>query len=87
MAYSLIGERPRTAARPLRLLAGLFARFYRAAAAYRRRQMLDTLLELDDYRLRDLGISRHDIAEALSRPDYSLAAVRDRRCGALPPSP
>jgi uncharacterized protein YjiS (DUF1127 family) len=87
MAYSLIGERPRAAARPLRRLAGLPARFYRAVAAYRRRQMLDTLLELDDYRLKDLGITRHDIAEALSQPDHSLAAVRDRRCGALPPSP
>lgn len=81
MAYSLSGERPVAAARPLGWLAGLGRHLYRLVAAYRRRQMLDTLLEFDDHRLWDLGISRYDIARALDDAGYSIAKARDRRTG------
>lgn len=79
MAYSLSGERPNLAAWPIRTLSALVGQFVRLAAAYRRRQMLETLLELEDHRLWDLGVTRNDIVQALKTPDCDIEWARDRR--------
>ncbi|HVW93575.1 MAG TPA: DUF1127 domain-containing protein [Devosia sp.] len=79
MAYSLLGERPHRAAWPIRTLSTLVGQFVHLAAAYRRRQMLETLLELEDHRLWDLGVTRNDLIEALKTPDYDIQWARERR--------
>jgi uncharacterized protein YjiS (DUF1127 family) len=78
MAYSLSGERPHGAAFPVRLIAALLRGLATAAAELRRRQQLTQLLELDEHRLWDLGISRHDIVKAMNHVDYRIDAARDR---------
>ncbi len=75
MAYSLSGEQPSAAAMPLNLLAALKAAVGQWAAARRRRIALTTLLELEDYRLWDLGISRSDLARAVRSDDFDVLAV------------
>lgn len=65
MALSLPGERSVSAGSslsPIRLLSSWLVQTRKAAA---RRKTLQTLMELDDARLNDLGIDRGDIAEAL----------------------
>jgi uncharacterized protein YjiS (DUF1127 family) len=79
MAYSLSGERPHGAAFPIHLLAALLRGLKNLAAESRRRQQFTELLELDEHRLWDLGVSRHDIVKALNHADFSIGAVRDRR--------
>ena len=76
MAYALSGERPRSAAWPLRPFLTLFRRLADARAAARRRKMLATLLEMDDYRLWDLGIARSDLAHALGSDAFDLDRLR-----------
>ena len=74
MAYSLGSERPLIAAsilNPIRALAGWLAQ---ARAARARRVALMRLLELDPRVLRDLGIERADIFDAIS--DTSSTAGR-----------
>ena len=67
MAFSLPGERslaPALSARPL----AAFARWIvQVKAAQTRRAALRAMLDLDCDRLDDLGISRQDIADAMSR--------------------
>ena len=83
MAHSLLGERSVTAAsaspRPLLALRRFWAQ---AQAARARRTALRTLLELEDARLEDLGISRNDILEAARHasqsPGMRLSAARAR---------
>ncbi len=74
MASLLTHERPLAAAisllsiRPLRLLA-------RARADRQQRKALATLMELDDRRLEDLGLSRDDVREAMRTRPRSLGEV------------
>ena len=81
MALVLSGERPRAAAfswNPVRLVAAWLAK---ARAARTQRVALDSLLDLDAYRLDDLGINRGDLFDALhtGRPTRMLAERRSRR--------
>jgi len=79
MAYSLSGERPSLAAWPIRTLSTFIGQFARLAAAYRRRQMLEALLELEDHRLWDLGVTRNDVVATLKTPDARIEWARDRQ--------
>lgn len=65
MALSLPGERSVTAATPTTPLRALFAWIAKGIADRQRRTVLTSLLELDSDRLRDLGLSRADIHEAI----------------------
>jgi uncharacterized protein YjiS (DUF1127 family) len=78
MAYALSGERSLAAARSLRPLIALFRRLAEAHAAARRRQMLRALMEMDDYRLWDVGIARGDLAHALRSEAFDIDRLRDR---------
>lgn len=77
MAYALSGERPRLAALPLRPLIAMFRWLADVRAAARRRKMLAMLLEMDDYRLWDLGIARGDLAYALRSDAFDPERVRN----------
>jgi uncharacterized protein YjiS (DUF1127 family) len=79
MAYSLTGERPQAAAPSVRLFAVVAAGFTRLLAMHKRRQNLVALLDLDDHRLWDLGLSRHDVEQATRSPGYSLTLASARR--------
>jgi uncharacterized protein YjiS (DUF1127 family) len=81
MAYSLSGERPIAAAWPFRVLGSLVDWAARAGTAHRRRVALSALLELDEYRLWDLGISRADLTRAVRNESFDVEAVRDHRRG------
>jgi len=65
MALSLPGERSVAAAPPKNPVRALFAWIAKFKADRARRTALTSLLELDSERLRDLGISRADIHEAI----------------------
>lgn len=67
MAYSLPGERPAVAALPNNPLVGVRAWLKRIRAAHARRIALTSLLEYEEHRLDDLGISRSQVIEALRR--------------------
>ena len=81
MAYSLSGERPSAAAWPTSLVASVLGFVARAANARRQRVALATLLEMDEYRLWDLGISRSDLNRAVRSDAFDIDAVRDSRRG------
>ncbi|HEY4201054.1 MAG TPA: hypothetical protein VGM83_10875 [Devosiaceae bacterium] len=68
MAYLLSGERPAVAATTSHPLGMIMRWFAKARAARRQRLAFATLLELEDYRLDDLGLVRRDIFEALENP-------------------
>src|SRR5690606_11199964 len=65
MALSLPGERSVAAGSSARPLGAILGWIANAKRNRDRRVALHTLLELDCARLRDLGISHRDIAEAL----------------------
>ncbi|GLQ52936.1 hypothetical protein [Devosia nitrariae] len=86
MAYLLSSERPAAAAMPLRQ-TNLLARWFAAFRAARTRKLaLASLLEMDESRLRDLGIQRQDVLEAVANSRLSLGQVlstaraRNARC-------
>jgi uncharacterized protein YjiS (DUF1127 family) len=79
MAYSLFGERPAVVASPIALFGVLARAMARKAKARRNRVALAALLEFDEHRLWDLGISRADLGNALRSEDFDIEAVRDRR--------
>ena len=79
MAYSLSSERPVVARSPFALLAGLLQLGAQIAKARRRRVALAALLEMDDYRLWDLGISRADLGRALRSDGFDADQIRYRR--------
>jgi uncharacterized protein YjiS (DUF1127 family) len=81
MAYSLSGERPHVAAWPFTAFAFVFSGIARAAKARRRRIALAQLLEMNEHRLWDLGISRDDLSRALRSEEFDIEAVRDGRRG------
>ncbi|MEO5804937.1 DUF1127 domain-containing protein [Devosia sp.] len=71
MAFSLYSERPIVAATSTGFVASVQIWFAKAAAARTRRTALATLLELENFRLDDLGISREDVTDALRDPTRS----------------
>lgn len=81
MAISLSGERSLAAATPNPIVA--LARWIaKANAARTRRNAMKALLDMDQSRLRDLGISRDDVLDAIyarrgARPN-GLHAARAR---------
>lgn len=83
MALSLDGERSIAAAssaNPIRVVLAFLAR---RAARLRQRRAVVEMLDLDAARLRDLGVTRADIAEALKAekgraPGMVLNAARAR---------
>ena len=79
MAYSLSDERPHGAALSRSPFAPLRRWLPAALAEFRRRRQLTQLLELDAYRLWDLGITRHDIVAALDCTGSGIDAARDWR--------
>jgi uncharacterized protein YjiS (DUF1127 family) len=87
MAYSLSGERPTIAAWPIGIAAALLRRVAQLAKARRQRIALAALLELDEYRLWDLGIARADLNRALRAEEFDIAKVRAnmRRMDVTPP--
>ncbi len=65
-------------------LAGMKA--VRMGYNWRERQRLEMLLGLDDARLDDLGISRHDVEQVLALPlSRNPASELERRRGAYRP--
>jgi uncharacterized protein YjiS (DUF1127 family) len=68
MAHLLSGERPALAAAPTSLWQTLVNYLAKARQARARRLMLEALLEFDNSRLDDLGISRGDLFEAMDSP-------------------
>lgn len=66
MALSLPGERSVAAGSHVNPFRALITWLAQAKAARARRTALLALLELDDVRLRDLGITRADIADAMA---------------------
>lgn len=79
MALSLPGERSLAAATPSNPFAAFTRWIIKAQAARTRRFALSSLLDLDDARLADLGISRQDIETAMVSPrSQSLNAARAR---------
>jgi len=67
MAYLLSGERPAVAALPNNPLVGVRAWLKRVRAERSRRLALESLLDLEEHRLDDLGISRSEVIDALRR--------------------
>jgi uncharacterized protein YjiS (DUF1127 family) len=83
MAFSLFGERPAAVARSFNPASGLLRLFGRMRIARAQRMALAELLELDEFRLYDLGISRQDVVEAMHRPHESAGeALAARRASA-----
>lgn len=80
MAYLLSGERPAHAAVTTNPFQGLVRWLARARTARAQRTALQNLLELDAALLDDLGINRHDVAEAMRNPPRSAGeALAARR--------
>lgn len=71
MAFSLYSERPIVAAYPHGFFGSVQAWLANAAIARKRRTTLAALLELEDFRLDDLGITRSDVVMALRDPNRS----------------
>ncbi len=83
MALSLPGERSVAAGSHINPIRALVTWFARATAIRRRRTALKSLLDLDATRLRDLGITAQDVAEAMAArsgrtPGMVLNAARAR---------
>lgn len=83
MALSLPGERSVAAGSHVNPVSALFAWFAQAKANRTRRAAMRSLLDLDAVYLRDLGITAHDVAEAMAArdgrtPGMVLNAARSR---------
>ena len=78
MALVLSGERPSAAAAttPIRAVLAWFAK---AHAERAQRQALETLLNLDGYRLDDLGINRGDLFDAMHASQRPTRLLSERR--------
>jgi uncharacterized protein YjiS (DUF1127 family) len=82
MAYSLSGERPAAVAYSLNPVSG-FVRFFAKLRANRHQRVaLAELLELDEYRLFDLGINRQDVVQALNSPAEAGEVLTSKRAKA-----
>jgi uncharacterized protein YjiS (DUF1127 family) len=83
MALSLPGERSVAAGSHVNPIRALVTWFAQAKADRTRRAALKSLLDLDATRLRDLGITAQDVAEAMAArsgrtPGMVLNAARAR---------
>lgn len=83
MALSLPGERSVAAGSQVTPVQGFFAWIAQVKANRARRTALKSLLDLDPARLKDLGIDRSDIADAMASgngrtPGMVLSAARAR---------
>ena len=82
MALSLPGERSIAAATPTNPFAAIARWIAKAQAARTRRVAFKALLDLDGARLKDLGITRADISDAMGRKGKGgglvLSAARAR---------
>lgn len=76
---ALVLDRGRPRARSFYLLESVTSWFIQMRAARAQRQALAYLLELDAYRLDDLGINRADLFAAMESKTDSTAIVADRR--------
>jgi len=74
MAYLLSSERSTAAAPAKNPLAGLARWFEKSRKSRAQKLALATLLELEDFRLDDLGISRQDVLDAIENPDRRAGA-------------
>jgi len=79
MAYLLSSERPAAATMPIPTSNPLTRWFAALRAARTRKLALATLMEMDETRLRDLGIERADVLEAIQDPHRSLAEFNAAR--------
>ncbi|MET3926464.1 hypothetical protein [Devosia sp. 2618] len=79
MAISLPGERSLAAATPAHPLAAFTRWIAQANAARTRRVALKALLDLDQDRLADLGISRADVALAIQTPHRGATTLNAAR--------
>jgi uncharacterized protein YjiS (DUF1127 family) len=78
MAHLLTSERPSAAA--ISTLFGTVLTWLATAKVNRaRRAAYRALLNLDNHRLKDLGIARHDLFEAMERPDRFGTELSFRR--------
>jgi len=68
MAFLLSGERPNVAALSANPLARLWRWLGSVTAARAKRTALLSLMELDDHRLEDLGVTRQDLFDAMRHP-------------------
>jgi uncharacterized protein YjiS (DUF1127 family) len=75
MALSLPGERSLAAATPANPVLALFAFIAARLARRRQRKALESLLDLDATRLRDLGVTGSDIFEAIRAEQGRSAAM------------
>ena len=76
---ALVLDRGRPSVRSTPLLATVAAWFAKLRAARAQRRALDHLLELDAYRLDDLGINRADLFVAMRTEPVDPVAARRRR--------
>ena len=79
MALSLSGERSVAATTPANPFAAFARWIARAQAARARRVALSALLELDQARLSDLGISRDDIVTAMAPGAHAVPVLNAAR--------
>lgn len=79
MAFLLSSERPAVAGSFSHPFAA-FGRWWRMLNAKRtRRTRLEALLDMDEYRLDDLGLNRQDILEAVKQSRDGAALLTQRR--------
>lgn len=79
MAYLLSSERPAVAALPSNPLAAIVRWLEKTRAARSQRVALKELLEFDEHRLYDLGVTRADLFEAMHNPATTGARLAARR--------
>jgi uncharacterized protein YjiS (DUF1127 family) len=80
MAFQLSSERPGVAAAPVRGAFAAVAGWLAAQRINRRRRMtLQSLLEFDDARLRDIGIRRSDLFDALEQDGVRAGSTLAQR--------
>jgi len=79
MAYLLSGERSSATAISRSPFAAFPRWLEKSRKARSQRLALATLLELEDFRLDDLGISRQDILDAVENPDRNAGAQLSAR--------
>jgi uncharacterized protein YjiS (DUF1127 family) len=87
MAYLLSSERPAAVAFSSTILAGFLGWLGKLRTQRAQKVALSTLLDYDEHRLDDLGLSRQDVVEAILHPRIpagnTLAARRAARAAVV----
>ncbi len=78
MALELAGERPSAAATSFHPIRAFVAFVAKVQAERAQRQALETLLNLEGYRLDDLGINRGDLFDAMHASQRPTKLLADR---------